>query len=166
MGAHEGPQTQALQLAGDPLTPPLVPPGGQTPPAALATAQGAAFFGMLEEYCDNTKPGAFQASARGHCVYFPLGSHFLPLPVGQLQCEQLQQRSQEESEIQRLLDVFPCFFGRCSLHEVNGCGNACEIQSFSQQRRRTTVLSSLAGVVFTVFTVGGTAEIQAVLQQF
>lgn len=69
VGAHEGPQTQALRLAGDPLAPPLVPPGGQTPPVALATAQGAAFFGMLEEYSDNTSPGAFQARLQLVFVY-------------------------------------------------------------------------------------------------
>lgn len=61
VGPHEGPQMQALQLAGDPLVPPLVPSDGLSPPPALATAQGAALLGMLEVYCDNTTPGAFQA---------------------------------------------------------------------------------------------------------
>jgi len=61
IGPHEGPQTQALQLAGDPLARPLVPADGQSPMPALGTAGGAALFAMLQDYSDKTTPGGFQA---------------------------------------------------------------------------------------------------------
>lgn len=63
IGPHEGPQTQALQLAGDPLARPLVPADGQSPMPALGTAAGAALFAMLQDYSDKTTPGGFQVTA-------------------------------------------------------------------------------------------------------
>jgi hypothetical protein len=55
---HDGPLTSALTLAGDPLTPPMVPPSEaalEAPRAMFATyAKGAAYFLMLQTFLDDT----------------------------------------------------------------------------------------------------------------